>query len=76
MADWQQAAAPWQRALKAGSRGDPRMEEYRWMLEELRVSLSLPFRFITGNRPARAWEIFSWARRLSRVRLAFRNFSS
>ena len=39
MADWQQAAAPWQRALKAGSRGDPRMEEYRWMLEELRVSL-------------------------------------
>ncbi len=39
MADWQQAAAPWQRAIKAGSRGDPRMEEYRWMLEELRVSL-------------------------------------
>ncbi len=39
MADWQQAAAPWQRALKAGSRGDPRMDEYRWMLEELRVSL-------------------------------------
>ena len=39
LADWQQAAAPWQRALKAGSRGDPRMDEYRWMLEELRVSL-------------------------------------
>jgi len=39
MADWQQVAAPWQRALKAGSRGDPRMDEYRWMLEELRVSL-------------------------------------
>ncbi len=39
MADWQQAAAPWQRAMKAGSRGDPRMEEFRWMLEELRVSL-------------------------------------
>ncbi len=39
MADWQQAAAPWQRAMKAGSRGDPRMEDYRWMLEELRVSL-------------------------------------
>ena len=39
LADWQQAAAPWQRAMKAGSRGDPRMEEYRWMLEELRVSL-------------------------------------
>jgi len=39
MADWQLAAAPWQRAIKAGSRGDPRMEDYRWMLEELRVSL-------------------------------------
>ncbi len=39
LTDWQQAAAPWQRALKAGSRGDPRMDEYRWMLEELRVSL-------------------------------------
>ncbi len=39
MADWQQAAAHWQRALKAGSRGDPRMDDYRWMLEELRVSL-------------------------------------
>ncbi len=39
MADWQQAAAPWQRALKGGSRGDPRMDEYRWLLEELRVSL-------------------------------------
>jgi ATP-dependent helicase HrpA len=38
-AEWQQAAAPWQRALKAGSRGDPKMLEYRWMLEELRVSL-------------------------------------
>ena len=39
LADWQQAAAPWQRATKAGSRGDPRMDEYRWLLEELRVSL-------------------------------------
>ncbi len=39
MADWQLAATPWQRALKAGSHGDPRMDEYRWMLEELRVSL-------------------------------------
>ncbi len=39
MSDWQQAAAPWQRAVKAGSRGDPRMDDYRWMLEELRVSL-------------------------------------
>ncbi len=39
MADWQQAAAPWQRALKGGSHGDPKMDEYRWLLEELRVSL-------------------------------------
>jgi len=39
LAEWQQAAAPWQRALKAGSHSDPKMDEYRWMLEELRVSL-------------------------------------
>ncbi len=38
MADWAQAAAPWQRALKS-RHGDPKMNEYRWMLEELRVSL-------------------------------------
>lgn len=39
-AEWQQAAAPWQRAQKDRQRaGDPRMVEYRWLLEELRVSL-------------------------------------
>ncbi|MBU6292702.1 MAG: ATP-dependent RNA helicase HrpA, partial [Burkholderiales bacterium] len=38
MADWQQAAAPWQRAAKAGQR-DAKMDDYRWLLEELRVSL-------------------------------------
>jgi ATP-dependent helicase HrpA len=38
MAEWQQAAAPWQRAQKAGQR-DSKMEDYRWLLEELRVSL-------------------------------------
>ena len=38
MAEWQQAAQPWQRALK-DRYGDPKMIEYRWMLEELRVSL-------------------------------------
>ncbi len=38
MADWMQAAAPWQRALKT-RHGDPQMTQYRWMLEELRVSL-------------------------------------
>jgi ATP-dependent helicase HrpA len=39
MADWQQAAAPWQRAMKGGAQADPKMQEFRWMLEELRVSL-------------------------------------
>jgi ATP-dependent helicase HrpA len=38
MAEWSQAATPWQRALK-DRRGDPKMNEYRWLLEELRVSL-------------------------------------
>lgn len=38
MAEWQQAAAPWQRALKE-RHGDPKMMEFRWLLEELRVSL-------------------------------------
>ncbi len=38
MAEWAQVAAPWQRALKE-RRGDPRMNEFRWLLEELRVSL-------------------------------------
>ena len=39
LADWQQAAAPWQRAQKGAARGDPKLQEYRWLLEELRVSL-------------------------------------
>ncbi|MGB7481252.1 MAG: DUF3418 domain-containing protein, partial [Burkholderiaceae bacterium] len=38
MAEWQQVAAPWQRAQK-DRRGDPKMAEFRWLLEELRVSL-------------------------------------
>ncbi len=38
MNEWAQAAAPWQRALK-GRSSDARLTEYRWMLEELRVSL-------------------------------------
>ena len=37
--EWQQAAMPWQRAMKGGAQGDPKMQEFRWMLEELRVSL-------------------------------------
>jgi ATP-dependent helicase HrpA len=40
MNDWQQAAAPWQRAFgERQKRADPRMLEFRWLLEELRVSL-------------------------------------
>jgi ATP-dependent helicase HrpA len=42
MAEWQQAAAAWQRANRdksAGKNTDPKMVEFRWMLEELRVSL-------------------------------------
>ena len=38
MTEWQQVAAPWQRALKE-RHGDPKMTEFRWLLEELRVSL-------------------------------------
>ncbi|WP_293776384.1 ATP-dependent RNA helicase HrpA [uncultured Oxalicibacterium sp.] len=38
MSEWQQAASSWQRALKE-RHGDPKMDQYRWMLEELRVSL-------------------------------------
>jgi ATP-dependent helicase HrpA len=37
-AEWQQAAVMYQRALKGGT-NDPRLREFRWMLEELRVSL-------------------------------------
>jgi len=41
LADWQALARPWERewaqARKGG--GDPFLEEYRWLLEELRVAL-------------------------------------
>ncbi|RZA32114.1 MAG: ATP-dependent RNA helicase HrpA [Lysobacteraceae bacterium] len=41
MTEWQNAASQFQRTLKnqAGKNNDPRMLEFRWMLEELRVSL-------------------------------------
>jgi ATP-dependent helicase HrpA len=38
MAEWMQVVSPWQRAQK-DRRGDPKMTEFRWLLEELRVSL-------------------------------------
>ncbi|MDO8299054.1 ATP-dependent RNA helicase HrpA [Lacisediminimonas sp.] len=59
MAEWIQAAAPWQRALKT-RHGDPQMTQYRWMLEELRVSLfaqelktPMP---ISAKRLQKVWE--------------------
>jgi len=40
MAEWAQVAQPFQRAQKGGAlANDPRMQEFRWLLEELRVSL-------------------------------------
>ncbi|HXA45984.1 MAG TPA: DUF3418 domain-containing protein, partial [Burkholderiaceae bacterium] len=42
MSEWVQVATPWQRAQKDrnSSKGnDPKMLEFRWLLEELRVSL-------------------------------------
>jgi ATP-dependent helicase HrpA len=40
MADWQNAASQFQRIFKqAGKNTDPKMIEFRWLLEELRVSL-------------------------------------
>ena len=40
MAEWQNAASQYQRISKQpGKNNDPRMTEFRWMLEELRVSL-------------------------------------
>ncbi|MFC5474922.1 ATP-dependent RNA helicase HrpA [Paraherbaspirillum soli] len=40
MSEWAQAATSWQRAPRQSNRGaDPKMQEFRWLLEELRVSL-------------------------------------
>jgi len=40
MAEWNLVALPYQRGLKErAGRADPKMTEFRWMLEELRVSL-------------------------------------
>jgi ATP-dependent helicase HrpA len=40
MAEWAQVAMPWQRAQKDRQKNsDPKMMEFRWLLEELRVSL-------------------------------------
>ena len=42
LADWQALARPWEREwaqARKGGNGDPFLEEYRWLLEELRVAL-------------------------------------
>ncbi|WP_034303846.1 ATP-dependent RNA helicase HrpA [Herbaspirillum sp. RV1423] len=39
LSEWMQVAAPWQRAQKDRGANDPKMAEFRWLLEELRVSL-------------------------------------
>jgi ATP-dependent helicase HrpA len=63
MTEWQQAAALWQRASKekqSGRNADPKMAEFRWLLEELRVSLyaqelktPMP---ISAKRLQKVWE--------------------
>ncbi len=39
MQDWNQAASEWQRTSSQARNSDEKLQEYRWMLEELRVSL-------------------------------------
>jgi len=39
MQDWNQAATEWQRTSSQAKASDGKLQEYRWMLEELRVSL-------------------------------------
>ncbi|MBI3284392.1 MAG: ATP-dependent RNA helicase HrpA [Burkholderiales bacterium] len=40
LAEWNSVAQPWQRApRKTGPDADPKLTEFRWLLEELRVSL-------------------------------------
>ncbi len=40
MAEWNTVAAPWQRTpRRSGADADPKLVEFRWLLEELRVSL-------------------------------------
>ncbi|MBB3117681.1 ATP-dependent RNA helicase HrpA [Pseudoduganella violacea] len=63
MSEWQQAAAPYLRVARdksAGKNTDPKMAEYRWLLEELRVSLfaqelrtPMP---VSVKRLAKVWE--------------------
>ena len=63
MAEWTQSASHFMRAVRdrmAGKNTDPKMVEFRWMLEELRVSLfaqelrtPMP---VSGKRLQKVWE--------------------
>ncbi|MCC7599683.1 ATP-dependent RNA helicase HrpA [Janthinobacterium sp. FW305-129] len=63
MAEWQSAAAPYLRQAKdrqAGKNTDPKLVDFRWMLEELRVSLfaqelrtPMP---VSAKRQQKVWE--------------------
>ncbi len=39
MQEWNEAASGWQRTSGQAKSTDAKLQEYRWMLEELRVSL-------------------------------------
>jgi ATP-dependent helicase HrpA len=60
MQDWNLAAAEWQRTSSQAKNSDIKLQEYRWMLEELRVSLfaqelktPMP---VSAKRLQRVWE--------------------
>ncbi len=63
MAEWNAVAQPWQRApRKTGPDADPKLGEFRWLLEELRVSLfaqelrtPMP---VSAKRLQKVWESF------------------
>jgi ATP-dependent helicase HrpA len=62
MAEWQNAAVQFQRTSRnqPGKNLDPRMVEFRWLLEELRVSLFAPERRtpmpVSAKRLQKVWE--------------------
>jgi ATP-dependent helicase HrpA len=39
MQEWNQASSEWQRTSSQAKSNDKKLQEYRWLLEELRVSL-------------------------------------
>jgi ATP-dependent helicase HrpA len=61
--EWNSVAQPWQRVpRKSGPDADPKLQEFRWLLEELRVSLfaqelrtPMP---VSAKRLQKVWESF------------------